>query len=127
MAILQLRSKRKATGGRYIRPLVKRLSRLGGLPVLTKIGETKSKTLRVIGGNEKSKLLAVKKANVYNPKTKKHEVAEIKTILQNPANRHYVRRNILTKGAIVETDKGKAQITSRPGQSAFVNAKLLAE
>lgn len=127
MAILQLRSKRKNTGGRYIRPLVKRLSRLGGLPVLTKIGETKSKTLRVIGGNEKSKLLAVKKANVYNPQTKKHEVAEIKTIVENPANRHYVRRNILTKGAVVETTLGKAQITSRPGQSAFVNAKLLAE
>ena len=127
MAILQLRSKRKNTGGRYIRPLVKRLARLGGLPVFTKIGDTRSKTLRVIGGNSKDKLLAVNKANIYNPKTKKHEVATIKNILENPANRHYVRRNILTKGAIVETDKGRAQITSRPGQSAFVNAILVAK
>ena len=127
MAILQLRSRRKNTGGRYIRPLVKRLARMGGLPVLTKIAETKSKTLRVIGGNSKDKLLAVNKANVYNAKTKKHEVIAIKNIVENPANRHYVRRNILTKGAIVETVKGRAQITSRPGQSAFVNAILLAE
>ena len=127
MAILQLRSRRKNTGGRYIRPLVKRLSRLGGLPVFTKIAETKSKTLRVIGGNTKDKLLAVNKANVYDPKTKKHQVVSIKNIVENPANRHYVRRNILTKGAIVETEKGRAQITSRPGQSAFVNATLLAE
>ncbi len=126
MAILQLRSRRKNTGGRYIRPLVRRLSRMGGLPIFTKIGETKTKSLRVIGGNSKDKLLAVKKANVYNPKTKKHAVATIKNIVENPANRHYVRRNILTKGAIVETDKGRAQITSRPGQSAFVNATLLA-
>jgi small subunit ribosomal protein S8e len=126
MAILALRSRRKNTGGRYIRPLVKRLARMGGLPVFTKIGETKTKSLRVIGGNSKDKLLAVNKANVYNPKTKKHEVATIKNIVENPANRHYVRRNILTKGAIVETDKGRAQITSRPGQSAFVNAKLVA-
>ena len=69
MAILQLRSRRKNTGGRYIRPLVKRLARMGGLPVFTKIAETKSKTLRVIGGNSKDKLLAVNKANVYDPKT----------------------------------------------------------
>ncbi|MCA9477925.1 MAG: 30S ribosomal protein S8e [Nanoarchaeota archaeon] len=127
MAILQLRSRRKNTGGRYIRPLVKRLSRLGGLPVFTKLGETKSKTLRVIGGNDKDKLLAVNKANLYDPTSKKHQVVAIKNIVENPANRHYVRRNILTKGSIVETEKGRARITSRPGQSAFVNATLLTE
>ena len=125
MAILQLRSRRKQTGGRYKRPLVKRLARLGGLPVHTKIGPLKVKSLRVIGGNQKEKMLAAQKANVYNPTTKKHELVAIKNVVENPANRHYVRRNILTKGCVVETEKGKARITSRPGQGAVANAILL--
>lgn len=126
MAILQLRSRRKATGGRYKRVIVKRLARLGGLPTLTKVTEKqKSKTVRVIGGNTKDKLLTASKANLYDPETKKYESADIKNIVENPANRHYVRRNILTKGSIVETNKGKARITSRPGQSIVVNAILV--
>lgn len=122
MAILQLRSKRKSTGGRYKRVLIKRLGRLGQLPVLTKIGTLRKKSLRVIGGNSKEKLLVAEKANIYNPETKKSEVLVIKSVLENPANRHYVRRNILTKGSIIETEKGKARITSRPGQSTVLNA-----
>ncbi|MBW3022802.1 30S ribosomal protein S8e, partial [Candidatus Woesearchaeota archaeon] len=51
--------------------------------------------------------------------------AKIKTVADSPANKHYVRRNIITKGAIVETDKGKAKITSRPGQDGTVNAVLI--
>ena len=49
----------------------------------------------------------------------------LKTVLENPANRHYVRRNIITKGTIVDTEKGKAIITSKPGQEGCINAKLL--
>lgn len=125
MAILQLRSRRKSTGGRYKRPQVKRLSRLGGLPVLTKIADLKRKTMRVPGANTKDKLLAANKANVYNSKTKKHEVADIKNIVENPANRHFVRRNIVTKGCVVETSVGRAKVTSRPGQNGFVDAVLI--
>jgi len=127
MAILQLRSKRKATGGRYKRVLIKRLGRLGRMPILTKIGDNKAKSERTIGGNMKGKLLSAQQANVYNPSTKKHEKLAIKTVVENPANRHYARRNILTKGTIVETEKGKARITSRPGQGIAVDATLLQE
>lgn len=125
MAILQLRSKRKATGGRYKRAIVKRLARLGRRPVLTKIDTKRSRTERTVGGNKKDRLLQADKANVYDPKTKKYSVATIKTTVENPANRHYVRRNILTKGTIIETSAGKARITSRPGQGATVNAVLV--
>ena len=52
---------------------------------------------------------------------------EIKDVLENPANPHYVRRDIITKGAIVITDIGKARITSRPGQHGVVNAVLIEE
>ncbi len=127
MAILQLRSRRKASGGRYKRPTVKRLGRLGRLPVLTKLGSRKRKSIRVIGGNHKFKTLAENKVNVFDPKTKKHTVLDITSVVENPANRHYVRRNVLTKGAIVETKQGRVQLTSRPGQNVVLNGKLLAE
>jgi len=43
----------------------------------------------------------------------------------NPANINYVRRNLLTKGAIITTDLGRARIVSRPGQDGVVNAVLI--
>ena len=45
--------------------------------------------------------------------------------VDSPANRHFIRRNIMTKGIIIETDKGKAKITSRPDQDGIVNAVLI--
>ena len=50
---------------------------------------------------------------------------EIISVVENPANIHYVRRNIMTKGAIIETELGKAKITSRPGQTGTINAILI--
>ncbi|MFW6378736.1 MAG: 30S ribosomal protein S8e [Nanoarchaeota archaeon] len=127
MAILQLRSNRKSTGGRYKKPKIRRLARMGRLPVFTKIGPTKQKSVRTIGGGNKEKLLSVEKANLIDPKTKKYALVDIDNVVENPANKHYVRRKILTKGAIIETKKGKARVTSRPGQSGVVNAVLLKE
>jgi small subunit ribosomal protein S8e len=45
--------------------------------------------------------------------------------VENQANIHYVRRNIINKGAIIETNLGKARVTSRPGQTGTINAVLL--
>jgi small subunit ribosomal protein S8e len=36
-----------------------------------------------------------------------------------------VRRNIITRGAVVETKLGRARITSRPGQHGVANAVLV--
>ena len=58
-------------------------------------------------------------------KTGKCVVAKIKTVLENPANPNLTRRNIITKGCIVQTEKGKARITSRPGQQGSLNAVLI--
>jgi len=46
-------------------------------------------------------------------------------VTENFANPNLVRRNILTKGTVVETKLGKVKITSRPGQEGTVNGKLL--
>jgi small subunit ribosomal protein S8e len=44
---------------------------------------------------------------------------------KNTANPNYVRRNLLTKGAIIKTELGSARIVSRPGQDGIINALLL--
>ena len=46
-------------------------------------------------------------------------------VVDNPANRNFVKRNIMTKGTVVETDKGKVRITSRPGQEGSLNGVLV--
>jgi small subunit ribosomal protein S8e len=121
MALTSHRSKRKATGGRYKDYRKKRVFEIRSAAILTKVGEAKVKSVRGVGGNVKNKLLSANEVNVFDPKTKKVGKEEIKTIVENGANRHFVRRNILTKGAVVETNKGKVRITSRPGQVAVVS------
>ena len=46
-------------------------------------------------------------------------------VLKNDANPNYIRRNILTKGAVVDTDKGHVKITSRPGHDGILNGVAL--
>jgi len=64
-------------------------------------------------------------AFVVDPKSGKTTKTEIISVVENQANIHYVRRNIMNKGAIIETKIGKAKITSRPGQSGNINAVLI--
>lgn len=125
MAISQAKSRRKQTGALYKAYRKKKKHELGRLPALTKLEKRKAVNIRTMGNNRKVSLLSIDTANLLDPKTKKHEQVKIKTIIENPANRHFVRRNIMTKGCIIETEKGKAKITSRPGQDGVVNAVLI--
>ena len=125
MAITHTRAKRKATGGRYIAYRGKRKFELASNPTFTVIGKKKSVQVRTIGKNLKFRLLRASEANLYDPKAKTYSKAVIKTVLENAANRHYARRGILTKGTIVETDKGKARIVNSPGQENTINAVLI--
>lgn len=125
MAITQKRPKRKISGGRYRSWRKKRAHELGSLPSFTKLGKRNISVVRTIGDNRKRVLLSGDIANVYNPKEKKYEKLKIETILENPANRHFIRRNIMTKGTIIKTEKGKARITNRPGQEGHINAVLI--
>lgn len=121
----QSRSKRKISGGRYRDWRKKKARDLSGSPRFPKIAKRGLKTLRLIGGSCKVVLLNADEANVYDSKTKKYVKAKIETVVNNPANRNFVRRNILTKGTVVKTDKGNAKITNRPGQEGTVNAILI--
>ena len=125
MAISQLRSVRKVGGGKYKARRKEKLYELGRSPSLTKLESKRVSHLRVLGGAKKVRLLSTEVANVYNSKEKKYQKVKIKTITKNPANRHFIRRNIMNKGAIIDTEIGRAKITSRPGQEGTVNAVLV--
>ena len=126
MALSQSRSKRKATGGRYVAYRKKRQYELGREPSFTKLGKKRIQTIRTAGANRKLRLLSADTANLYDPRTKTYKQVKIKTITDNPANRHFIRRNIMTKGSVIDTEIGKARVTSRPGQEGVVNAVLIA-
>ncbi|RMF54530.1 30S ribosomal protein S8e [Candidatus Woesearchaeota archaeon] len=120
MVVSHARGKTKPSGGKKKSARGKKLSHKGRIPTLTKIGELKRKTIRTKGGHSKRVTLSTEVVNLFNGT--KHEKAKILTVLESPANRHFTRRNILTKGTIINTDKGKARITSRPGQNGSVDA-----
>ncbi len=117
--------KRKVSGGRYIKSRKKKVRDTAGRPTLTLLGQVKRKLTRSRSSNIKARLLLTDLANVYNPKTKKYQKSKIKMVLENPANRHFVRRNIITRGTIIDTELGKARVTSRPGQEGSINAILI--
>jgi len=125
MAISQERSRRKVGGSRYVDFRKKKSCGLGRDPTHTKLGEVKKKTIRKMAGDRKEVNLTADTINLLDPKTKKSLKIKIDKVLENPANRHFVRRNIITKGTVVETSQGKARITSRPGQEGSINAVLI--
>lgn len=118
------RSKRKVSGGRYHSFRGKKKRELAGTPALTKLEKSKTKKKRTMGGNDKKKLLSADAANLVGKDGKVVKV-KIKNVVDNPADKHLARRNIMTKGAIIETEKGKARVTSRPGQDGVINAVLI--
>ena len=125
MVVFQGKPKRSARGSRYKKSRGKRQFELGRAPALTTIAKKRVKNIRMMGNHTKIRLLSLDTANVVDPKTKKFTSTPIKSTSANAASRHFARRSILTKGSIIETDLGKAKITSRPGQDGVINAVLV--
>ncbi|MFB6162427.1 MAG: 30S ribosomal protein S8e [Halococcoides sp.] len=119
----QGRSDRKRTGGRRRPARDKRKFELGSEPTEPTVGDPTLKFVETRGGTEKVRAIRTNVANVADGGEVKE--ASIETVVENPANPNYARRNIVTKGAIVETDIGSARVTSRPGQDGQVNAVLI--
>lgn len=126
MAIWQGRSKRKPSGGKYKSFRKKRKREIGSDPVYTKLSEQETKRQkRVMSGDKITCLLTATHANVsIKGQSKKVKILAIK---ENQANRHFVRMNVITKGAIIETEAGLAKVISRPTREGVVNAVLLKE
>ena len=121
----QGKSRRKSTGGRLHLNRKKREHEAGRPAADTTIGETRRRKIRTRGGSNKMRLLKCDLANVADPKSGTTKTVKILTVKNNPANPFYARRNITTKGAVIETELGDAVVTSRPGQEGIVNAVLI--
>ncbi|MBU5575454.1 MAG: 30S ribosomal protein S8e [Candidatus Aenigmarchaeota archaeon] len=123
--LTQFRSKRKYTGGLYHKIRKKKKRDIGSDFIPVKLGEIKVKKLRTYGGNKKIRLLQTNVANIIDKTNNKCFKSKIITVKENKANIHFVRMNIITKGAIIQTEAGLAKVVNRPGQEGFVNAILL--
>ena len=70
-------------------------------------------------------MLADEFVNVSDASKGTTSKASIKTVTENASNPNFVRRNILVRGAVVETDLGMVRITSRPGKDGVINGTLI--
>ena len=118
-----MKAGRKITGGKYKRTKKRKLTGRLNQTRIVKIGERKTKLIGTRGG--KTKLVSFLE-NIANVIVKgKAKKSTIKNVLETPSNAFLARQNILIKGAIIETELGKAKITNRPSQEGNIQAKLI--
>ena len=114
---------RKITGGKYHANIKKRFYEKQNQERVVALRETKRKNLRIKSGKIKTILLSADIANILvSGKAKK---VKIKNVVETPQNIFLARQNRLMKGAIIETELGKARITNRPSQEGHINAILV--
>ena len=114
----------KGTGGRRGRASDKKLRFVGGTFTATKVGKEDVRRVRHKRGNVRK--VKLKTAHFVNVLTREGmKKVAMRTVLETPDNRHHARQNIVTKGAVVDTEIGKVKVTNRVGQDGVVNAKLL--
>ena len=117
------RSPRKRTGGRRRPFRKKRAHELGTDSTETQVGEPKFKAVDARGNTQKVRAITTDTASVATGS--EVVAAAIEDVVENPSDPNYARRNIITKGAVLETSEGRARVTSRPGQDGQVNAVLV--
>ena len=118
------RSTTKRTGGRRRTNHKKRKHELGSSPTETRVDDKKLKVVETRGGNTKVRAIESDTATVATGDGETVSTT-IENVAENDADPNYVRRNIITKGAVIETPEGDARVTSRPGQDGQVNAVLV--
>jgi len=119
------RQGKKPSGGRFWPFRKKRAYEKGSDPTNTKVGvKTTTRSKKQRGGSRITQVLTASHANLMIEKGK-FKKSKILTVKENPSNRHFVRMNVITKGAIVETEDGLAKVTSRPSRDGIVNAVLI--
>ena len=118
------RTKSSGTGGLKRSSSDKRKSHWGGFFSRSKLsGVHAVNSFRVRGGSRKAAVHTALFANV----SAQGQVRKVKIInvVESPDNRHYARENVISKGALIQTEIGKAKVTSRPGQDGLINAVLV--
>ena len=122
-------SRRKPSGGRLKRPnryRGKRRTEVSSEAQYAYIGEKDDRKMyRKNAGTLTARLLSANTVNVNLPKEGKTVKATINSVIANDADPNFIRRNIVTKGSIVNTSMGKVKITSRPGMHGVISGILL--
>lgn len=120
------KSNRKASGNgkKLNKSRDKRRHEFGGHFAATRIAEEKVISKRLGRGRaEKTKL---KHADFANVLTKTgYKKARIKAVIESRDNRNFARLGIITKGALIDTELGRAMVVNRPGREGAVNAVLV--
>jgi small subunit ribosomal protein S8e len=116
---------RKISGGKYHSFRKRKSYEVTNQEKIVLLGETKRKSIRVLGGNKKTILLKDESANISFPGTNNVKKAQIKNVLETPQNKFLARQNRLMKSVIIETSLGKAKITNKPSREGSINAVLL--
>ena len=111
----------RGTGAKKVKFRDKKKAHVGGSFTATKVGQRITKKVRGRGGTYKVKVKREEYANVATPEGIKR--VKILRVLES-VRPDYTRQGIITKGAVIETEAGKAVVTSRPGQDGIINAKL---
>lgn len=111
------------TGGRKRKFRDRKLAHIGGGFTATKVNAEEDRYVkRGRGGTTKVKARRAGFVNVLmEGKTKK---AKIISVIESH-NPQYARQNIITKGAILNTEVGKVRVTNRVGQDGVVNGILV--
>lgn len=105
----------------------KRRTEVASEEQLAYVGETDArKNYRKRSGSQTVRTLSVNQVNV-NMKGGKTVRATAKNVVGNDADPNYIRRNIVTKGAVLDTDQGLVRVTSRPGMHGIVSGVLVEE
>jgi small subunit ribosomal protein S8e len=118
-----MKAGRKISGGRYKRTRKKKLTGRQSQQRKVRLGDEKRKILYGRGTSQKMVNLFSNIVNVTDGKKSKR--TKIKNVIETPSDTFLARQNVLVKGAIIETELGKARITNRPSQEGNVQAVLI--
>lgn len=118
-----MRAGRKISGGRYKRTRKKKLTGRQSQERKVRLGNEKRK---IVYGRGTTQRLVNLFSNIINVTDgKKSRKTKIKNVIETPSETFLARQNVLVKGAIIETELGKARITNRPSQEGNVQAILI--
>ena len=125
MGVWHRRSTRTVTGARLKRFRSNRKHQMGRTPTETLMGDAKRIMIDSRSRVKKTPALRLDQVNVTDPSKNVTFRAELQDVERNPANMDYQRRKVITRGTIIKTSKGRARVTSRPGQDGIINAVLI--
>ena len=117
--------KRKRTGGKKVSSRGRRSYEKVSYSAETLKGKEKLVKRRARASHIRVVVKLAEYANVLDSTSNITSRSKILKTIENAASRDYERRGIISKGAIIETDKGNAKVTSRPGSDGVINAILI--